>query len=372
MTLSSKIILFVLLVVSVSGIATAEITMQASAGGPGSGYTTGSIYVASTPAGASAILDGGHAQLFTPGTFKGVEPGTHQVLITLQGFQPNTTTVKVTTGSTQNVLITLPPVTSPGGLSVSSNPRGAGLYVDDLYMGKTNQVVGNLAAGPHRVVISEAGYETWSDTVTVKAGEITPVTATLAAEINPAHGDLQVSSTPSGAAVYIDGNYRGYTPSDDLLDVNDLSPGTYALTVKKPGYQDYSTTVTIEAGKRVQVVASLQPGEQTAASVEIVSTPGGADVFVNNVYMGITPLTFHDVPAGTYTVDIKMTGYTTFSSTGQVIPGQSVHVIAALSPVATPVPTTKAPFSPLLVMMSIGMVGIASALGVWRSSMNGQ
>ncbi|MCU0632614.1 MAG: PEGA domain-containing protein [Methanolinea sp.] len=356
------ILLALLLAVTFAGIATAEMTMQASAGGAGSVYTTGSIYVSSAPAGASAILDGGHAQLFTPGTFKGVEPGSHQVLVTLQGFQPYATTVKVSAGSTENVVTTLPPVTSPGGLSISSTPRGAGIYVDDIYMGKTNQVVGNLAAGPHRVVISEAGYETWEETIKVISGEVTPVTATLVTEINPAHGDLLVSSTPTGASVYLDGDFRGSTPSDDLLDINDLSPGTYTVAVKKPRYQDYSTIVTIQAGGKVQVLAPLQPAAQTAASVEITSTPGGADVFVNNVYMGITPLSFNDVQAGTYTVDIRMAGYTPFTSTGQVIPGQSVHVIAALSPVPTPTPTTKAPVGAFLVVMALAMVGITGII----------
>jgi len=358
--------MIVILIMLMAGISTAEMTMQAGAGGPSGVYTTGSIYIASTPAGASATLDGGQAQLFTPGTFKGVEPGSHKVVIALQGFQPYTTTVKVTTGTTQNVFASLLPVTSPGGLSVSSTPKGAGLYVDDLYMGKTNQIVGNLAAGPHTVKITEAGYETWHDTVTVKSGEILPVTAILIEESAPAHGDLLVSSTPSGASVYVDGDYCGSTPSDDLLDINDIVPGTHDVTVKKPGFMDYTTRINIGAGGKERVFASLQPAALTAASVDITSTPGGADVFVNNVYMGISPLTFHDVQEGTYTVEIRMPGYSSFSSSGQVIPGQSIHVIAALSPVATPVPTTKAPISPFLVLISLIIVGIAGSVRLFR------
>jgi len=358
--------MIVILIMLMAGISTAEMTMQAGAGGPSGVYTTGSIYIASTPAGASATLDGGQAQLFTPGTFKGVEPGSHKVVIALQGFQPYTTTVKVTTGTTQNVFASLLPVTSPGGLSVSSTPKGAGLYVDDLYMGKTNQIVGNLAAGPHTVKITEAGYEIWHDTVTVKSGEILPVTAILIEESAHAHGDLLVSSTPSGASVYVDGDYCGSTPSDDLLDINDIVPGTHDVTVKKPGFMDYTTRINIGAGGKERVFASLQPAALTAASVDITSTPGGADVFVNNVYMGISPLTFHDVQEGTYTVEIRMPGYSSFSSSGQVIPGQSIHVIAALSPVATPVPTTKAPISPFLVLISLIIVGIAGSVRLFR------
>ena len=352
----------VFLAVAVTGIVAAEVTMQAGTGGAGSVYTTGNIYVSSSPAGASATLDGGRTQLFTPGTFRGVEPGIHQVRISLQGFQPFSTNVRVSAGATENVIVTLPPVTSPGGMSISSTPRGASIYIDDMYMGKTNQVVGNLAPGPHRLVISEAGYVTWKESVTVRSGEGIPVTVTLVAEVNPAHGDLLVSSTPTGASVYIDGNYMGSTPADDSLDINDLSPGSYAVVVRKPGYQEYSTRVTVQEGGVAQVFAPLQPAAQTASSVEISSTPAGADVFVNNMYMGTTPLSFHDVAAGTYTVDIRMEGYAPFSSSGQVIPGQSVHVIAALSPAQAPAPTTKAPAGELAVVMAFIMAGVASLL----------
>lgn len=347
-----------ILAFSVPGIVAAEMTIQASPGNTGSVYTTGSIYVSSAPAGASAVLDGGLAQLFTPGTFRSVEPGSHQVLITLQGFQPYTTTVNVSAGGTQNVVVTLPPVTSPGGISISSTPRGAGIYLDDIYMGKTEQVVGNLAAGPHRLVISEAGYVTWEESVQVRSREITPVAVTLVAEVEPPHGDLLVSSNPTGASVYVDGNYRGSTPADDALDVNDLSPGTHTVAAKAPGYKEFSTSVTIQAGGTVKVFAPLQPAAKTAASVEISSTPAGADVFVNNMYMGITPLTFHDVTAGTYTVDLRMDGYSPFSSTGQVVEGQTVHVIAALSPAPTPVPTTKAAFGAFPVMVALPAAGL--------------
>jgi hypothetical protein len=229
--------------------------------------------------------------------------------------------------------------------------------VDDLYQGQTNQVVGNLAPGPHVVRISEAGYVAWSDTVSVTPGDITSVSATLVAETNVNHGELQVSSSPSGAAVYVNGDYRGFTPSDDLLDI-ELSPGSYPVLVKKPGYQDYSTTRTIEAGKKVQVLATLLPGTiPSGASAEVSSTPSGADVYVNNVYLGITPLSLHNVTAGTYTVEIRLEGYNTFATTGQVTPGQNLQIIAALSPAAIPAPT-KSPPGAVLSVIALGVAGV--------------
>jgi hypothetical protein len=256
-------------------------------------------------------------------------------MIAMPGYQPSTSVVKVSAGTTQNVLVDLVRVVSPGSISLSTTPRGVGFYIDDIYQGKTNQIVGNLAAGPHKVGIYESGYETWENTVTVTSAQMTTVTVTLVPEKNPDTGDLQVSSAPSGASVYLNGDYRGVTPPDDSLDIVNLAPGSYTIVVKKSGYQDYSTTVTIQAGKTVQMNAPLQPASQApeTASVQITSSPGGADIYINGAYVGITPLSFQKVAAGTYTVEIRLQGYTSYSTTGQVIPGQNIQLSAALSPV---------------------------------------
>ena len=60
---------------------------------------------------------------------------------------------------------------------------------------------------------------------------------------------------------------------------------------------------------------------------------------INNVYVGITPLTQQNVQTGTSTVSISLAGYQTYTTSVQVSAGQSVQVNAALTPSATPTPT---------------------------------
>lgn len=362
--MKSRYVLVTTLVMAmlVTGLASAQVTIQSSAGGTGSVYTTGSIYVASTPSGASAVLDSGIGQLFTPGTFTNVPPGLHNVRVALPGFESTSTDVTVSVGTTENVIVTLPRVENPGSISVSTSPLGVGLYIDDLYQGKTNQIVGNLAPGNHTVTVAEPGYVTWSEPVTVTGGDMKTLVVTLVPEYNPPTGDLQVSSIPTGAVVYLNGDYQGFTPPDDHLDIIDLAPGSYTLILRKLGFEDYSVPVTIQQGKVLQISASLTPVSQTpsAATADIVSTPSGADVYVNSLYMGMTPLSFQNVQPGNYTVELRLQGYTPFTTSGQALPGQSIHIIAALSPAATP--ATPTPSSPLLALVALGMVSLAGYL----------
>ena len=210
--------------------------------------------------------------------------------------------VQVTSGGTTNVYANLVPVVQSGSLSMSSTPKGAGLYVDGVYKGETNQIVGGLNAGTHTVVLKLAGYQTFTNTYSVNAGQTTYASVTMVPVQNPSTGDLLVTSSPSGAAVYLNGNYQGVTSqSAGPLDITDLTAATYTVVLKKSGYQDYTTTVKIVGGQTAQVAATLTASGTPASgtiSAEILSTPEGADVYINNVYKGVTPLNFQNVHAG--------------------------------------------------------------------------
>jgi len=268
--------------------------------------------------------------------------------------------VQVTSGGTTNVFANLVQTVQSGSLSISSTPKGAGLYVDNVYKGETNQIVGGLAAGTHTVNLKLAGYQSFTNTYGVNPGQTTYASITLVPLQSPSTGDLIVTSSPSGAAVYLNGNYQGVTTSTGgPLDITDLTAATYTVVLKKSGYQDYTTTVGIVAGQTAQVAATLQASgtpPSGTVSAEIMSTPEGADVYINNVYKGVTPLAFQNVPIDTtqtYTVTIKLDGYTPYTTSGKVTPGQSIQINAALSPVATPVPTQP-----------LSLPGVLSALGI--------
>jgi len=325
---------------------------------------TGNIYVNSNPAGASAILDNGYDQLTTPGTFNAVSTGWHNVQVSKSGYQLYSTSIEVKSGGTSNVYATLVPNQQIGSLSVTSYPVGASLYVDTIYQGLTNQIVGNLAVGPHTVTLKKSGYKDYSQTSTVNNAQTTSLSVTLSPLASPTTGDLDVSSTP-GASVYLNGAYQGETRSSGPLYITGLSPGAYSTVLKKSGYQDYSTTATIVAGTTAQVTAVLQPSStpSSTASAEINSQPSGADVYINNAYKGVTPLSFDNVPLDatkTYTVELRLQGYKTYTDSGSISPGQNVVINAALTPL--PPPTTASSVSLMPIVAALGIMGLLSVV----------
>jgi hypothetical protein len=329
---------------------------------------TGYISVTSNPSGASAVLDNGYDQLTTPGTFNAVTTGWHNVQVSKSGYQIYSTSIEVKPGATSTVYATLTPNKQVGSISVSSNPVGASLYVDTIYQGLTNQIVGNLAAGPHTVLLKKSGYKDFSQSMTVNSDQTVYMTATLAPLSNPTTGDLDVSSSPSGASIYLNGAYQGETRASSPFYVTGLSPATYTVVLKKSGYLDYTTATQIVAGTTAHVSAVLQPasGTPTTASADIFSQPSGADVFINNAYKGVTPLSFDNVPidaAKTYTVDIKLAGYQPYTSSGTISPGQNVVINAALAPMTQPT-TTKSPLSLMPIVGALSIIGLLSIVAI--------
>jgi hypothetical protein len=326
---------------------------------------TGNIYVDSNPAGASAILDNGYDQLTTPGTFNAVSTGWHNVEVSKSGYQLYSTSIEVKPGATSNVYATLVPNAQYGSISATSVPVGASLYVDSIYQGYTNQIVGNLAVGTHTVTMKKSGYKDFSQTATVYNAQTTSVSVTLSPVSSPTTGDLDVSSTPSGASVYLNGDYQGETRSSGPLYITSLVPGTYTVILKKSGYQDYTTTAKIVAGTTAQVTAVLQPAsaKPTTASAEIYSQPSGADIYINNAYKGVTPLSLENLPIDatkTYTIEIRMQGYKSYTDSGSISPGQTVVINAALTPL--PQQTTKSPLSLMPIVAALCIMGLLSVV----------
>jgi hypothetical protein len=61
---------------------------------------------------------------------------------------------------------------------LSSEPGGAEIYVDGVFMGNTPSMV-QLSAGPYGVRIESKGHETWSRTISLTSGSKVTVQATL-------------------------------------------------------------------------------------------------------------------------------------------------------------------------------------------------
>ncbi|HLZ52477.1 MAG TPA: PEGA domain-containing protein [Candidatus Acidoferrum sp.] len=75
--------------------------------------------------------------------------------------------------------------------------------------------------------------------------------ATQTAEVK---GVVDITSTPDGADVLLDGNFIGNAPATLAL-----APGKHTITVKMSGRKDWTREISVEAASEVQLSATLEP-----------------------------------------------------------------------------------------------------------------
>jgi hypothetical protein len=69
----------------------------------------------------------------------------------------------------------------------------------------------------------------------------------------PHAGMITITSTPSNAEVYLDGGYRGTTPST----IDYVEEGTHAIELRLPGYEPWVKNITIHPHQDLLIDASL-------------------------------------------------------------------------------------------------------------------
>ena len=322
--------------------------------------TAGSIRVTSSPSGSAIYLNGNYRGV-APLTITDLSPGTYSVEADHSGYQSDVSTVTVRAGQQSNVQFTLTPVQQYGSVKVTSSPSGAYVYMDGVYKGRTPLTLTSVSAAKHNIELDLSDYYDWESSVTVSPGVTSYVNARLTAIPSETTGAIDVVSYPAGADVFLDDKYQGKTPSAGVYAISNVAVGSHTVRVALSGYQDYTTGVVVSGATTSHVTAALQPGQPTSTgSIAVTSSPSGAEIYIDNAYKGITPLTVDGVAAGTHAVRVALAGYSDWSTSVLVGSGSTASASASLA--AVPTQTPHAGMAPFAVIGALGVLGLLVAL----------
>jgi len=239
-------------------------------------------------------------------------------------------------GETVNLYATLNPEPTPtyGTIQVISHPSEAIVTLDGTSWQYTPATFTSVGAGTsHYLRITMSGYQQYSTSAYVTAGETSTVNAYLVPNNPyPGTGSLNIATSPGGADIYVDGNYIAESP----FVVTNLAPGSHLLRLHKAGYDEYLAPVTIVSGRQTPVTYTFASQPTTVGSIEVASTPAGSSLTLDGNYMGqIVQGSYFDltsIPQGYHTLLIRLTDYQDYTQTVYVNGGQVVTVNALLTP----------------------------------------
>ena len=186
-----------------------------------------------------------------PMTAMGGKGGVHQVRIMKPLYKTFTQQVTVVDNDTVSLHVDMTPNFAKVTV-VSADDQGE-IWIDGQQRG-VGRWTGSLEIGEYMVEVRRESHRAVSDVIriddhsekTIRLGSPTPIYTTL-----------EVSSRPSNAMVYLDGNKLGSTP----LITDEVLIGTHQLTFKRAGYRTEERTVQLKANEEnVVSVAMVQDG----------------------------------------------------------------------------------------------------------------
>lgn len=289
---------------------------------------------------SSQLTTGSDGKFFFPG----VAQGSHVFSVTKTGYSVYTLSLTVTSNLTD----------FPVNLVKDEGPTGYNLQVH-VIDNATNQalsatvtlkqglmVVGTetgsdvtfseLQAGSYQVTANANGYT--SSTVTVNVQGDTEKTIALTKENTSTEYTLSgtVTDNNTGAAlnnvkIQIDSKTT-YTTADGKYSVQ-LQAGSYTLTATKSGYQDYSQSVTVNSAKDLSIKMFPIAPSTYSVTVNVVDASNnpinGASTKLTNTATNVTvgtktgsTVTFTEVSAGNYKIDVTATNYKAYSQSFSV------------------------------------------------------
>jgi len=211
----------------------------------------------------------------------------------------------------QNAVATVQETKTPvkvGHIMIMSDPSGAEIWA----YGKDANIVtpwsadmpasSQVEVGYYSFALKYPGYQDYSETFTLEAGE----THTINAKLNP----LLSSSSPVVTS-------SEYLPSSNQQEPAGMPPALTTITGNQPS------------------PASQAPAPGTG-SLSVTTNPPGAAIEVDSLPQGASPATIPGLTSGTHNITITMPGYAALVTQVNIVGGQTMEYSTTLIPATNP------------------------------------
>ena len=252
---------------------------------------TGTLIIATNPAGAQATIDG-QPRGTTPLTL--VLPVGPHTIVLRAGNADRSIPVTISAGAEVSQYIELPQAGATlGQLQVRTEPAGAKVTIDGVAVGTSPMMVLDLAPGDH-VVTLESALGSVKQTVTIESGMTASLVVPLggAAEGAPVSGWIAVQS-PIELQVYEGDRLLGTSRSDRIM----VSAGRHEISLVNEAFGYRATRVLqVPSGKVAPFAVDLPKG-----TIALNAVPW-AEVWIDGVKVGDTPIGNLSVAIGNHDV----------------------------------------------------------------------
>ena len=203
---------------------------------------------------------------------KNFSSGEHSIKIVKPLYNPFSQTVIVKDNETTLVTPNLSPNFSEVTVTVDNN---AEIYINDEKKG-SGSWTGKLASGSYLIEAKKEGYRNTAQTFEISSNKRTQDIRLKTP--TPIYGELNITSTPTLAEVFIDDEKQGETP----LYIPQILIGKHKLLLKHEKCNDY----TEEFNVTEKEVCNINAGLDTIGFITIKANISTADIYVDEQFVG--------------------------------------------------------------------------------------
>lgn len=262
--------------------------------------------ITSEPAGATVTKDGIDIGV-TPLLVTDLEFGEYNIELNLNGYKPQTYKLKVDSETPQK--INAPLISTFATTIITSVPSGANVLINGSVVGVTPCTIDNIPEGNAQIKVTLDGYDDFTETVALVAGQEHTINAPL--EAMPS--SLKVVTIPENARIYINNQYRGEAP----LELTPFEAGNYRIRAELKGYELMARTIDLKPSESRTEEFRLQ---QNSGAISVVTTPALVSVKIDGeVFAQTKPAEESDqlssetivnlIPEGEHEITFSRAGY---------------------------------------------------------------
>ncbi len=203
--------------------------------------------------------------------------GKKRMRLSAQGYLPKTIDISVPDQIPQKIEVVLVP--DSARVTIISIPAKAKVTIDGNIRGKTPCKIPAMASGRHKINITLKGYQPYDDTFSIRVGDSRKISVSLV----PLPARLSVISVPEKARIYLNDQFKTFTPS---LMTN-IAPSKYIIRAELQGYETQTRTNTITSGDEIVVEFQFV---KNSGTILLTTEPPDVSIYLDGENQGKTKI----------------------------------------------------------------------------------
>jgi len=208
---------------------------------------------------------------------------------------------------------------SPGALvalSITTHPTGAALFIEGEPVGVAPLQDHTMQEGLYRISARKQDYVLLDTLIRLRE-----TSRNFRLTLRPVEQGVYAEAPPEPPAARPEGRDRANEPARTGAEESSPATSKPALNETPQGRAERNAAVADanEPEAAPATRANPRPAPPARGSLQVVSQPAGASVWIADQQVGVTPLRLGDVPAGSQRVTLRLDGYEAYTTTVTVV-----------------------------------------------------